>query len=146
MNSQRFLLAGIVGGVVFFLLGWLLYGMLLVDFFNNNLWAANMMKTKPDPMWALIIGQLLGGFFFAYVIGKANIVSAGGGALVGFVAGLLICLSFDLTFYGVGNFYGASPLKGIAADAIVSAIIAAITGGAIGWVYGMKKAVAPAAA
>jgi len=146
MNSQRFLLAGIVGGVVFFLLGWLLYGTLLADFFNNNLWAASMMKKEPDPMWALILGQLLGGFFLAYVIGKANVASAGGGAMVGFVAGLLVCISLDLTFYGVGNFYNASPLKGIAADAIISAVIAAITGGVIGWVYGMKKATAPAAA
>jgi hypothetical protein len=146
MNSQRFLLAGIVGGVVFFLLGWLLYGTLLASFFNDNLWAANMTKEEPNPMWALVLGQLLGGFFLAYVIGKAKAASVGAGAMVGFVAGLLVCIGFDLTFYGVGNFYNANPLKGIAADAIVSAIVAGITGGVIGWVYGMKKAVVPTTA
>lgn len=139
MNSNKFLIAGIVGGVVFFLLGWLLYGMALTSFFNDNLWASNMMKEKPDPMWALIIGQLVSGFFLAYIIGKANVSSVGGGAMIGFVAGLLICIGFDLTFYGVGNFYSASPLKGIAVDAIVSAALSAITGAVIGWVYGMGK-------
>jgi|SRR6185369_2983532 len=146
MNSQRFLLAGILGGIVFFLLGWVVYGMLLTDFMNSNLWGPDMMKKEPDPMWALILGQLLGGFFLAYVIGKANAASVGAGAMVGFVAGLLVCISFDLTFYGVGKFMAADPLKGIAADAIVSAVIAAITGGVIGWVYGMKKAVVPTTA
>jgi TM2 domain-containing membrane protein YozV len=60
------------------------------------------------------------------------------------VAGLLICLSFDLTFYGVGKFYVAAPLKGIATDVIISAIVSAIGGAGAAWVYGMKRAVAAA--
>lgn len=146
MNSQRFLLAGIIGGIVFFLLGWLLYGMALTSYFNEHLWGPNMMKEKPDPMWVMIGGQLLAGFFFAYIIGKANAMSVGSGAMIGFVAGLLVCLSFDFTFWAVGKFYIASPLGGIAVDAIVSAVVGAVTGGVISWVYSMKKATTTAAA
>jgi TM2 domain-containing membrane protein YozV len=144
MNSQKFIVAGIVAGVLFFLLGWVLYGKLFAGFFTDNLWATGMMKDNPDPMWALVLGQLAGGFLLAYVVGKAGATSLGAGATVGFLVGLLVCLSFDLTFYGVGKFYGAAPLKGIAADVIISAIISAIGGAAAGWVYGMKKAVAAA--
>ena len=143
MNSQRFVLAGVAAGIVFFLLGWVVYGMLLKDFMNTNLYAAGMMKKDEDTIWwSLIVGQLLAGFLLAYVVGKANAASAGAGAMVGFVAGLLICLSFDLTMYGVSNFMGT--LKGIAADAIVSAVMSAVGGAVAGWVYGMKRAVATA--
>jgi TM2 domain-containing membrane protein YozV len=144
MSSQKFILAGIVAGILFFVLGYVLYGMLLANFFNDNLWSPGIMKDKPEPMWALVLGQLAGGFFLAYIVGKAGATSLGAGATVGFVAGLLICLSFDLTFYGVGKFYVAAPLKGIATDVIISAIVSAIGGAGAAWVYGMKRAVAAA--
>jgi hypothetical protein len=144
MNSQKFLLGGIVGGVVYFLLGWLCYGMLLKDFFTNNMWAAGSMRTDADTIWwALIAGQLAAGFFLAYVIGKANAASAGAGAGVGFIVGLLVCLSFDLTMYGVST--TVTSLKGLAADVAVSAVMSAIAGAVIGVVLGMgKKTVAVA--
>ena len=36
MNTSKFVLAGIAGGVVIFLLGYLTYGMLLMDFFTTH--------------------------------------------------------------------------------------------------------------
>ena len=40
MNIKKMLVAGTVGGVLFFLLGWLVYGILLKDYFFNNTGAA----------------------------------------------------------------------------------------------------------
>lgn len=142
MNSQKFIVGGIVGGIVYFLLGWLVYGMLLKDFMANNL-SASMRADADTIWWALILGQLAGGFFLAYVIGKAGATSAGAGAGVGFIAGLLVCLSFDLTMYGVST--TISSLKGLAADVAVSAVIAAIVGAVVGWVMGMSKKTVAAA-
>src|SRR6266498_5000599 len=104
MNSQKFIVGGIVGGIVYFLLGWLIYGMLLKDFMTNNMWAAGSMRADADTIWwALVVGQFAAGFFLAYVLGKANVRSAGSGAGIGFILGLLVCLSFDLTMYGVST-------------------------------------------
>ena len=141
MNSQKFLLGGIVGGVVFFILGWVVYGMLLKDFMASNL---TTMRPQSDMVWwALIVGQLAGGFLFAYIIGKANATSAGAGAGVGFLVGLLLCLSYDLTIYATST--AIATLKGVAADVAVSAVMSAIAGAVIGGVMGMgKKAVAVA--
>jgi len=142
MNSQKFIVGGIVGGIVYFLLGWLVYGMLLKDFMANNL--SNSMRPDADTIWwALILGQLAGGFFLAYVVGKAGATSAGAGAGVGFVAGLLVCLSYDLTMYGVST--TISSLKGLAADVAVSAVMSAIVGAVVGWVMGMSKKTVAAA-
>ena len=144
MNAQKFLLGGIVGGIVYFLLGWLVYGMLMKDFFTANLWSAGSMRADADTIWwALGAGQLAAGFFLAYILGKANAASAGAGAGVGFVVGLLVCLSFDLTMYGVTT--TVTSLKGLAADVAVSAVMSAIAGAVIGVILGMgKKAVAVA--
>jgi hypothetical protein len=142
MNSQKFIVGGIVGGIVFFLLGWLIYGMLLKDFMANNL--STSMRADADTIWwALILGQIAGGFLLAYVIGKAGATSAGAGAGVGFIVGLLVCLSYDLTMYGVSTTIVS--LKGLAADVAVSAVMAAIVGGVVGWVMGMSKKTVAAA-
>jgi hypothetical protein len=139
MNSQKFLLGGLVGGILYFLLGYVCYGLLLKNFFADNGMATNM-----DTMvwWAMIVGNLAGGYLLAYILGKASVASAGGGAGTGFVVGLLMSLSFDLIMYGIGK---GMTLKAIAADVAVGAVISAIAGAAIGAVLASgKKSVAVA--
>jgi hypothetical protein len=91
--------------------------------------------------WAMIVGNLAGGFLLAYIMGKANVSSVAGGVATGLVVGLLMSLSFDLIMYGVGK---GMTLKGVAADVCAGAVMSAIIGGAIGWVYSMKRAVVAA--
>jgi len=140
MNSQRFIVGGIVGGILYFLLGYVFYGLLLKSFFDANGMAVNM-----DNMvwWAMIVGNLAGGFLLAYILSKANVSTAGGGAGTGFIVGLLMSLSFDLIMYGIGH--GLTEMKAIAADVAVSAVMSAITGAAVGWVLGMSKKTVAAA-
>lgn len=134
MNSNKFLIGGIAGGVVNFFLGYLFYGLLLKKFFADNGMSVNMDTIV---WWALIVANLVTGFLFSYIIGKANVSSAGGGAGVGFVVGLLFALSLDLMMYSFGQ--GMKEFKGIAADILTSAVISAIVGAVVGWAYGMGK-------
>ena len=39
--------------------------------------------------WAMIVGNLAGGFLLAYIISKGNVSTAGGGAGTGFMVGLI---------------------------------------------------------
>src|SRR5574338_258604 len=126
MNSNKFFLGGIVGGVVYFVLGYLFYGLLLKSFFDANATPVDMSKMV---WWALIVANLLAGFLFSYIIGKANATGMGSAAGIGFVAGLLMALSFDLMSYSMGN--GMANLKAIAVDAITGAVMSAIAGAAI---------------
>ncbi|MBK5272263.1 MAG: hypothetical protein JJE22_14740 [Bacteroidia bacterium] len=143
MNSQKFLVGGIVGGIVYFLLGWLIYGMLLRDFMSNNMSAPGIMKADADMIWwALIVGNILMGFLVTYVLSKAKATSAGAGAGVGFVLGLLMSLSYDLIMFATSNVM--SSLKGLAVDVAVSAVMSAIVGAVIGAILGGKKAMATA--
>ena len=140
MNSQKFLLGGIVGGIVYFLLGYLCYGLLLKDFFEKNGGPATNMDNMV--WWALVVGNLFSGFLLAYILSKAGVSSAGSGASIGFVVGLLMGLAFDLIMYGVTK---TPALKAVAADVAVSAVMSAIAGALVGAVLGSgKKTVAVA--
>jgi hypothetical protein len=142
MNSQKFIVGGIVGGIAYLFLGWVTYGMLLKDFMSSNM-AAGTMRADADLIWwALIVGNLALGFLLAYVIGKGN-VSAGSGAGVGFTLGLLVSLGYDLISYATST--SVSSLKVIAADVAVTVVMSAIVGGIVGWAMGMSKKTVAAA-
>jgi hypothetical protein len=139
MNSQKFIVGGIVGGILYFLLGYVFYGLLLKSFFDSNGMAVNMDNVK---WWAMIVGNLAGGFLLAYILTKGNVSTAAGGAGTGFVVGLLMSLSFDLVMFGIGK---GMELKGVAADVAVAAVMTAVIGAVVGWVLGMSKKTVAAA-
>jgi hypothetical protein len=142
MNSQKFIVGGVVGGIVYFILGWLIFGMALRDFMSSNVAPGSMRADADLVWWALIVGNLAMGFLLAYVIGKGN-VSAGSGAGVGFVLGLLVSLGFDLVSYATST--TLTSLKVVAADVAASAVMSAIAGGIVGYVMGMSKKTVAAA-
>ncbi|HET9823865.1 MAG TPA: hypothetical protein VFP87_00955 [Chitinophagaceae bacterium] len=143
MNSQKFIVAGIAGGIVNFVLGWLIYGMLLKDFMASNTQAGIMRSDSDMIWWALAVGNLAFGFLLAYVIGKASTASAGQGAAVGFILGLLVCLGYDLITYATTTM--VSSLKVVAADVAATAVMSAIAGAVVGWVLGMSRKTVAAA-
>jgi hypothetical protein len=136
MNSQKFIVGGIVGGIVYFILGWLIFGMLLKDFMASNASSGTMRADADIVWWALIVGNLCLGFLLAYVIGKSG-ASAGKGAAVGFVLGLLVSLGYDLIMYATSTVM--TSLKGVAADVAATVVMSTITGAVVGYVLGMSK-------
>ena len=135
MNTKRFLIGGLSAGIVFFLLGYLFYGTLLTDFFNENSGSATGVNRNPESMiyWSLILGNLIFGFLLAYVFEKAGIRSFVGGFTTGGVVGFLVAAGIDFTLYGTTNLMNTT---GLAVDIAVTTIMAAIAGGAGGAVMG----------
>ena len=138
MNTNKFLVGGIIGGIAYFLLGYLVWGMLLMDFMTNNAGSATgVMKTNDQFIWwALIVGNLFSGFLLSYVLNKSGSNSAGSGAATGAVIGLLVSAGFDFIMYGVANL---STLNGALVDILASTVVAAVVGGIIGGYLGMGK-------
>ena len=138
MNANKFLLAGIAGAVVFFLLGYLTYGMLLADFMKTH--AGSAMGVGKDPkdfsFAILFLGNLLYGFLISYIFGKAGITSPGSGFAVGFIIGLLTSASYDCINYATTNLTTGANM---AADIITFAVMTGISGVAVAWVRGMGK-------
>jgi len=138
MDAKKRILATLAGFVVFFLLGWLFYGFLLMDFYAANVgMAANVMRAETDMVWwALILGNLFQAYFLVYIFGKwANITTFGSGFSGGLIIGLILGFAINLSMYGTMNI---SNLTATLVDPFVSGVMMAITGGVIGWVLGRK--------
>jgi uncharacterized membrane protein len=138
MNTGKFVIGGIIGGVVYFLLGWLIYGMLLMDFMTQHMSSAAAGVMRPEtewPWWAMILGNMGLGFLLSYVITKANVAGASAGATAGAVVMFLFSLSVNFMMYAQMNL---TDLTAIAVDIVASAVIGAIVGAAVGWWNGRK--------
>lgn len=142
MNTQKFIVSGIVGGIVSCLVGYLIYGTLLKDFFATNSTVQTMRTPETMIWWSLILGCIFSGLLYSYIFNKwANINSFGSGLGAGFVLGLLNGIAMDLIMYGTSSLYG---LKATAVDIACGAVLGALVGATVGWMNGMqsKKAAA----
>ena len=137
MNSNKFLVGGIIGGVANFLLGWLVWGMLLMSFMKEHTTELGKAVMRADDQmiwWALIVANLLFGFFLSYVLSKAGTKSAGAGASTGAVIGLLMSASINCFNYA---FMDMSDMTAMATDVAASTVVTAVVGGIVGWYLGM---------
>ncbi len=135
MNSKKFLIGGIAGGIAFFLLGWLVWGMLLMDFMKSHSNSSSgVFRTEADMVWwAMVVGNLAMGFLLSYVLSKASINTAAGGISTGAVIGLLMSASIDCTMYAQVNLFDTTSMI---ADIGASTVVTGIVGGIIGWING----------
>lgn len=131
MNTKKFLIGAVVGGVVFFLGGYLIWGNLLAEFMNEN--SAPGINRPMDGMifWSLIAGNLLYGALLSYVLNKSNANSMSQGMMTAGVVGLLLSAAVDLTIYGTSTVY--SNLNAVFVDIAAMTVLSSVTGGVIGW-------------
>jgi len=138
MTVKTRILATLVGFVVIFMLGWLLYGMLLMDFYQNHSGSATNLNRAEDEMvwWALIVGNIMQAYLLVYIFGNwANITTFSEGLKAGFIIGLIYGFAYSLIMYGTTNI---ADLTAALVDPFVSASMMGITGGVIGWMLGRK--------
>ncbi len=137
MNVNKMILATVGGGVTAFVLGWLLYGMALADFFQANQGSASGVMKDPPEMWALIVGNLGHALLLAYVFARwAGVSTFGGGLKAGAVLGLLMALGFDFIMLGTTNLMN---LTACIADLVVFTVLMGLTGGVVGLILGSGK-------
>jgi len=133
MSSKKFLLGGIVGGIAFFLLGYLIFGILLMDFMKTHSNAtAGVFRTEGDMIWwSMVVGNLAYGFLLSYVIGKAGAHSVGGGFKTGLITALLVSTTNNCIMYALANL---TDTTGMVVDIAASTVEGAIVGAIVGWV------------
>lgn len=139
MNTKT-LLAGLVGGVVAFLLGWLLYGILLLDFMKANTNQCMNLDMKDMNMVTMIISNLLWGLLLALILGWANVTSFMGGLMKGAMYGILLALAFDLQFSSMTTYF--NNMNAMIADVAVTTVMNALVGGVVGWMLGRGSSAA----
>ena len=127
MKTKNFLVSGIVGGIVDFFLGWLIYGMLFKDTFPP-------MEEHSNTYIMIFLGCITFGLFLAYIFTKwAQISTAVTGAKAGAVIGLFVGLFYHF-FDMAGN--AEADLQLAALDVFIGLVMAAIVGAVIAAVNG----------
>jgi len=126
MNTKSFILSGIAGTIVSFLLGFLFYGYLFTDLYPDE-----------SCMLFILLGCLFYAFTFALIYNRwANISTFSTGAKAGFFIGLLWTLSMNFFMYSSESNLDSNFLLLVAIDAVSAAIM----GGVIALVIGKLKA------
>lgn len=136
MNIKKVLTAGTVGGVLFFLLGWLVYGILLKDYFLKNNGSAGNLDRPEIIMVTVLLGSLLQGYLYSYVFNRASVTSLKDGMITGGILGFLISSAFDCMMYGTTLILSKHSLVG---DIIASTAIATVVGAVMGLVLDKMK-------
>lgn len=137
MNT-KILLGGIVGGVTFFLLGWLIYGIILTDFMTTNM--NQCMATPMDQMNLplIFVSNLCWGLVMALIYNWSNTTNVMDGAKMAAVIGVLVGLATDLMFHSMSTMF--SSFTAILVDVAALTVMLAVGGAAITWVMNRGKA------
>ena len=135
MTTQKLLIGTIVGWVVLFFLGYLIFGILLADFFRANAGTATGVEKMPMNLVAIGIGQLAAAGGLTLILSWVGVRGIAQGATMAGVVGLLFFLGVDLTMFGTSN---TSTFTVALVDPVVAGILYAIAGAAIAAVAGKK--------
>jgi len=129
MLNSKTLIGGIAGGVLYFLLGYLIYGVLLPDFMMENYNSCMDRAMEDYAWWALISANFVWGFFLAITIHLSGAKNLLDGLKTSFVAGGLVSLGMALSFFSMSSMYHTR--IGAVADVLISTAFFTLVGGII---------------
>jgi hypothetical protein len=134
---ERYAIGAVVGGVVLFLLGYVIYVLLMPDpEFARGAASAALGSMNPN-LPPIIAGEILFGFLLTRGLIKSGAItsvgaSVKGGALVGFCAGLGI----GLIMYGA---WGLTSAAGAVWEGVTWAVRWAVAGAVLSMILGKMK-------
>ena len=131
---KKMIMGTVAGAVAFFLLGFLLYAVILGGFYEANLGSATGVMRELRVWWAMLISQLGLAAVVTYVFLHADVATAADGLKTGAVFGLLLSIAISFDLYAVTNWSNATVAF---VEPIVSAVRTALAGAVIGWTLGM---------
>lgn len=131
MTNKANLLATLAGTIVMFFLGYVIWGMLTVDFFTQHSLAD--LSKEPDLMFTFA-GNLVMTFVISSIYGKwaDGNYSAASGFQFGALVGLFVGLGMGLLWFGTANMM---TLTGHLVEAGIDILFYGIIGSIIGMVY-----------
>lgn len=128
MKTKNFLVSGVVGSIVYFLLGWLFYAILFKEFFPPN------PNEGEENLVMIFLGGLSYGLFIAYIFVQwAQISTLGTGAKAGAIIGLFNGLYWNFFYIAMNPGY---TYEAFAADVVIMTVSTIIVGAVIGAING----------
>lgn len=125
--NKSIIFSTITGTIVYFLLGWLFYGILFTDLYPSN---------KEHSMQLILLGSLFYVLVFSLIYSQwAAISTFKTGAKVGLILGVIFAISMN-SFYAASN---GLNIEHFLKDVFIGAVSTAIMGGVVGLTIGKTK-------
>ena len=133
MNFSKLIVAGLLSGVAYFLLGWLVYGILLNDAMAlPEAYQSILYPEEEFKIGFMALSCLIWGFLLSYIlINWKEGMNFGKGLLVSAVIGILIALSLG---FSLSAMYKFSQIQNVLLDTLGTAVCSGIAGGVAGLV------------
>lgn len=134
---MRVAIAALVGAIVMFILGFLIYGILLDSYMRSAMTpeSAKLMKEMPN-LVVLFISNFAFAWLYAFVFERwANIKTFVSGMIGGILISIPITLGFDLNMFSTMNVMQS--FTPIIVDVLAIAVMSAISCGVMGQLLGM---------
>lgn len=136
MDPKR-ILAALAGGISQFVLGGIVYGVMLEGFMKAHTNQIPGLMKEPMLMWPIVVANLCVGILFAWLFKAMNVTKFVKGMYWGIFIGLMFGLSFDLYIYSGMNIYSDSVVMIV--DIVATVVLSAIGGGIVALVLGTGK-------
>jgi len=135
--DMRILKGTLIGGIVFFLLGWLVYGILLADFMASNYNQCPNRSMEEMIWWSMILSNLIYAYLLTLILKWSGAKGLIDGVKTGALVGLLFAAAIDFSIYSMTTMFNS--IGTLIIDVIVSTVITAIIGIAIVLLWGKEK-------
>ncbi len=104
MDAKWFVAGTLVGGVVLYVVGYLIFTVAFARFYAANAGSATGVDRSAELTWAVALGSFAYAALVIYAMGnRVGSWSIGGGVKVGAIVGFLLWLTADFTLYGLTN-------------------------------------------
>ena len=138
-DYRRVVMGTIVGGIVLYALGYVIFDVAVKRFYDANVGSATGVAREPQLLWAVMLGTLAYGALVALVIEHRPDATVGDGVIFGAVVGFLLWATADFILYGATNI---SNLTRTVVDPLLELVRAGVAGGVIVAVVGKRREVA----
>jgi len=129
MDIKRVVTGTLVGGIILYAVGYLVFDLAFGEFYAANTGSATGVERDPQLVWAVALGTLSYAALVTLGIGSGSSSSnVGAGVKVGAVVGFLLWFTVDFILYGITN---VGNLTRTVVDPLLELVRGGIAGGVI---------------
>jgi hypothetical protein len=128
MDTGRFLTGTVVGAIVLYTVGYVIWDVAFAAFFQSYAGSAINVWRDSKVYWAVAVGNLGYAALLTYVLSLSGAAGVGAGVRIGAIAAFLMWVAVDFLFYGMSNIFALHP---VIVDPALEAVHGGVAGGAI---------------
>lgn len=134
---MRILRGTLFGGIAYFLIGWLVWGILLMDFMSAGMNQCAARSSGEMVWWAIILSNFAGALLLTLLLDRSKAEKLANGLATGALFGFLFSLTVDLSSFSMTTMFSYSWVMLV--DILASTVVYALVGMIIVLTWGKEK-------